>query len=85
MNFILTDNEIGALESFKSHCESTVENIDDYLASNAKGYADKDLLYYIYADNARGIVLEADWNVMHNEIRTIQELNKRYSDWEDEQ
>ena len=82
--FKLTDEEYDALDSFKRHCKNTVKYIEEYLEQMDRGIHDETLLYYIYADNARGIELIADWNVMWNEIRIIQELHKRFSKWEDE-
>ena len=57
---------------------------EEYLEQMDRRIHDETLLYYIYADNGRGIELIADWNVMWNEIRIIQELHKRFSKWEDE-
>jgi hypothetical protein len=80
--FKLTDEEIDDLQRFRNHCDATIEYIDEYLGKNSKGVHDKDLLYWIHAENTRGIEVRADYNIMHNELRTIQELEKRYSEYE---
>tara|TARA_B110001454_G_scaffold208295_1_gene220624 strand:+ start:645 stop:899 length:255 start_codon:yes stop_codon:yes gene_type:complete len=80
--FKLTDDELGALDSFKSHCEYTIECITDFLNDYEKGIVNGDTLGYIHAENTRGIDVIADYNIMHNQLRTIQELEKRYSEYE---
>ena len=85
-NFTLTDEERIDLESFKNHCETTVRYIEDLLNTDRRFKIDVDCheIDWIYADNARGIILDADWNTMHLQIRTIQDLYKRYEEWKEE-
>lgn len=83
-NFTLTAQERHDLESFRDHCKHTIEYIDDLL-NNEKIDDDCSEIDWIYADNARGIILDADWNTMHLQIRTIQDLYKRYQEWKGEQ
>ena len=85
MAFTLTTDEVTALESFKSHCEYTEKYIDRLLYNNTNGDADCDELEWIYADNARGLVLQADWSTMHGEIRVIQDMEKRYAEYKDKE
>ena len=91
-NFTLTAQERHDLESFRDHCKHTIEYIDDLL-NNEKIDDDCSEIDWIYADNARGIILDADWNIvknhsfvshtMHLQIRTIQDLYKRYQEWKE--
>ena len=80
--FELTDEEIDALDSFKDHCDYTIKCITDFLNDYKKGIVDGDTLGYIHAENTRGIDVIADYNIMNRELRTIQELEKRYSEYE---
>ena len=81
--FTLTDEERTDLKSFKDHCETTVGYIEDLLKNtDIDEWCSQ--IDWIYADNARGIILEADWNTMNGEIRTIQDLYKRYEEWKEE-
>lgn len=82
MSFRLTDDESEALLSFKKHCESTVEYIERILAKDEL-HGQCDEIDWVYADNARGIVLQADWNTMNVEIRTIQDMHKRYEEYKE--
>ena len=83
MSFRLTDDESEALLSFKKHCEYTVEYIERILANNESGDANCDEIDWVYADNARGIELQADWNTMNVEIRTIQDMHKRLEEYKE--
>ena len=80
--FTLTEEERIVLESFKDHCKYTMRYIQELL--NMKEIDEWcSEIDYIYADNARGIQLEADWNTMNGEIRVIKALYKRYEEWKD--
>ena len=87
MTFTLTADEVSALEGLKNHFEHTGENIDRLLAANQTGDIgnDSDELEWIYADNARGLELLADWNTMNGEIRVIQDMEKRYAEYKDKE
>jgi hypothetical protein len=84
-DFKLKDEEIMALESFKDHCIRSAEYIKEYLDQYLnKNFQDKDLLEWIHAENTRGVEVIADHNIMHDELRTIQDLEKRFSKWCDQ-
>ena len=87
MTFTLTADEVTALESFKSHCEHTEGNIDRLLDANGTGDIGYDCyeLEWIYADTARGIELLADHNTQHWNIRVIQDMEKRYSEYKEQE
>jgi hypothetical protein len=84
-DFKLKEEEIMDLESFKDHCIRSAEYIKEYLDLYLnKDFHDKDLLQWIHAENTRGIEVIADHNIMNNELRTIQDLEKRFSKWCDQ-
>ena len=80
MTFTLTKDERRTLESYKSHCEYTIEYLDDVLGLD-EIEEDNAELDYIYRDNVQGIELKSDWNTMHNEIREMKALYERFQKW----